>query len=153
MLSEAPTSVVSVISQSELQQDCPQHGIRTIAEIAPVVERFVSELAEAGFCERDIFGMRLAVEEAIVNGIKHGHCGDPSKQVRLRYAVTRHQVLVAIEDEGPGFDPDAVPDPLSAENLERPSGRGVFLMRCYMTSVQYNVRGNAVVMCKRAASK
>jgi serine/threonine-protein kinase RsbW len=131
--------------------DCRRCNLRVAAEVVAFIERFVADLATAGFGEREIFGMRLAVEEAVINGIKHGHGGDPSKQVRIQYSVTPEQVLVAIEDEGPGFNPDAVPNPLAAENLERPSGRGVFLMRCYMTWVQFSERGNAVTMCKKRA--
>jgi serine/threonine-protein kinase RsbW len=112
------------------------------------MERFVAELADHGFTEKELFGMRLAVEEAVVNAVKHGNGYDPRKKVRVQYSVTPQQVLVAVEDEGPGFNPEEVPNPLEAENLERPSGRGLFLMRCYMTWVQYNQRGNAVTMCK-----
>jgi serine/threonine-protein kinase RsbW len=61
-------------------------------------------------------------------------------------------VVIEIEDEGDGFDPDALPDPSALENLERSCGRGVFLMRHYMTSVRYNRRGNRVTMWKRRAT-
>jgi serine/threonine-protein kinase RsbW len=57
-------------------------------------------------------------------------------------------MLVEIRDEGPGFDPDGLPDPLAPQNLERPGGRGVFLIRQYMTWVQFNETGNAVTLCK-----
>jgi serine/threonine-protein kinase RsbW len=72
--------------------------------------------------------------------------------VRVRYQVNAEQFLVEIEDEGPGFDPEGVADPLAPENLERPGGRGVFLMRHYMTWVSFNERGNCVTMCRRRTS-
>jgi serine/threonine-protein kinase RsbW len=106
-------------------------------------------MVRAGYGERDIFGVRLSLEEAVVNAIRHGHRGDTSKAVAVRFFVDAAQVFAEVADEGPGFDPALVPDPLAPENLERPSGRGVFLMRHYMTSVQFNERGNCVTLCKQ----
>jgi serine/threonine-protein kinase RsbW len=105
-------------------------------------------LTAAGFTERDVFGVRLALEEAIVNALRHGHRGDPTKSVRVRCLVSPDRILAEVEDQGPGFDPEQVPDPLAPENLERPSGRGLFLMRTYMTWIRFNARGNHVTMCK-----
>jgi serine/threonine-protein kinase RsbW len=129
--------------------DCRRHCLRTMAEIGSLTEQFAAELVQAGFSDKEVFGLRLAVEEAVVNGIKHGNGGDPGKQVRVHYHVRPEQVLLMIEDEGPGFKPDELPDPRSDECLERPCGRGVFLMRFYMTWVQFNERGNSVTMCKK----
>ena len=64
--------------------------------------------------------------------------------------MTPDSVLAEVEDEGPGFKPEEVPDPLALENLERSSGRGLFLMRSYMTWVRHNERGNEVTMIRRA---
>jgi serine/threonine-protein kinase RsbW len=83
-----------------------------------------------------------------VNAIRHGHKGDVTKQVRVSYSVTADEVVAEIEDEGPGFDPQQVPDPLSPENLERPSGRGLFLMRHYTSWVRFSPRGNCVTLCR-----
>ena len=95
-----------------------------------------------------MFGIRLALEEALVNAVKHGNRSDASKIVRVHYQICEEQFLIEIRDEGAGFDPDGVPDPLSPANLERPGGRGVFLIRHYMSWVQYNEVGNAVTLCK-----
>ncbi len=92
--------------------------------------------------------MRLALEEAVMNAIRHGHHYDRSKHVHLRYHVTQECLLAEVEDEGPGFNPAAVPDPREPENLERESGRGLLLMRSYMTWVRYNERGTCVTLCK-----
>ncbi len=105
-------------------------------------------LAAASFGERDVFAVRLAVEEALVNAIKHGNKLDPDKRVHIRYAVTQDRFDVFISDEGPGFNPNDVPDPTAPENLERPCGRGLLLMRHYMTEVEYSDSGRAVQMCK-----
>jgi serine/threonine-protein kinase RsbW len=129
--------------------DCRRWSVHTIAEVSPLTEEFAAELRRAGFDDKDVFGLRLAVEEAVINGIRHGNEGDPRKQVRIHYRVSSEQVLLLIEDEGQGFKPDDLPDPRSDECLERPCGRGVFLMRFYMTWVQYSERGNSVLMCKK----
>jgi serine/threonine-protein kinase RsbW len=93
--------------------------------------------------------VRLALEEAIVNGVRHGNLSDPTKCVRVRYCADREAVMIEVEDEGPGFDPDRVADPTLAENLGRPGGRGLFLMRYFMTWVCFSGRGNRVMLCKR----
>jgi serine/threonine-protein kinase RsbW len=129
--------------------DCRRLSVRTIADVSLLTEQFAADLAKAGFSDKEAFGMRLAVEEAVVNGIKHGNGCDPRKQVHIQYRVSPEQILLMIEDEGPGFKPDELPDPRSDECLERPCGRGVFLMRHYMTWVQFNQRGNGVTMCKK----
>ncbi len=98
--------------------------------------------------ERDLFGIKLALEEALVNAIKHGNQMDRSKKVRIAYRVSPERFDIHIADEGPGFDPADVPDPTAVENLERPCGRGLWLMRAYMTDVAFVGRGNAVQMSK-----
>ena len=113
-----------------------------------LINRLVDELRPLGYVEKELFGIRLAMEEALVNAIKHGNREDPGKQVRVRYVAAVHQFMIEIQDEGRGFDPEGVPDPLDPENLERPGGRGVFLMRHYMSWVQYNDVGNCVMLCK-----
>ena len=114
------------------------------------IQSDILELAQAcEFTEPDLFAIRLAVEEALVNAIKHGNGSDPTKNVHIDYEVNHDQVRVRIEDEGEGFDPDQVPDPTQPEFLERPCGRGLLLMRHYMSEVRFNDRGNSVEMVKR----
>jgi serine/threonine-protein kinase RsbW len=118
-------------------------------DINSFIAGLLTEMTQAGFCERDRFGVRLALEEAIVNGIKHGNRCDPSKLVRIHYSVSPSEIITEIEDQGHGFNPCHVPNPLAPENIERPGGRGVFLMHKYMTYVQYNEQGNRVLLSKR----
>jgi serine/threonine-protein kinase RsbW len=125
--------------------------LQSTAEVSGCVQGLIDALTPHGYAERALFGIRLALEEAIVNAVRHGNRNDPAKSVRIRYQLNDQQFLIEIHDEGPGFDPEAVPDPLAPENLERPGGRGVFLMRHYMTWVSYNERGNCVTMCHRRA--
>jgi serine/threonine-protein kinase RsbW len=105
-------------------------------------------MAAAGYAAYDRFAVRVAVHEALTNAIKHGHRGDARKRVELRYRVDAAAVRVEVLDQGAGFDPALVPNPLAPENLERPSGRGLLLMRTFMTSVRHNERGNGVTLCR-----
>jgi len=100
------------------------------------------------FEDHDIFGVRLALEEALINAIKHGNQLDRNKKVHISYRVQPDQFHVHIRDEGTGFDPSDVPDPLDPENLERPCGRGLLLMRHYMSEVAIDAPGNSLRMSK-----
>ncbi|MGH9856761.1 MAG: ATP-binding protein [Acidobacteriota bacterium] len=94
--------------------------------------------------------VRMGLEEALANAVKHGNQRDSSKKVRVHAIVTPDLVQLEIEDEGIGFDPNSVPDPTLPENLEKPSGRGIWLMRHYMDHVQFNNLGNKVELSKFA---
>jgi serine/threonine-protein kinase RsbW len=111
-------------------------------------------MATAGFSEEEILRLRLALEEALVNAHKHGHQGDWTKPITLRYHVNENGVVAEIEDRGGvGFDPGQVPDPCAPENMERPSGRGLFLMRTYMSHVCHNEHGNCVCLCRHCPGR
>jgi serine/threonine-protein kinase RsbW len=113
-----------------------------------VQERIIRLLEEHQFTDRDVFGVRLALEEALVNAIKHGNQMDPAKSVRVLCRVNSGVIRIEIEDQGEGFVPEEVPDPTEDENLERPCGRGIMLMRAFMTTVSFNDRGNCVILEK-----
>ena len=113
-----------------------------------VQERIVSRLESLEYSMRDVFGVRLALEEALVNAIKHGNGLDPDKTVRVNCLIEDDLLRVEIEDQGPGFNMSDVPDPTADENLERPCGRGIMLIKSFMTSVEYNAKGNRVVLEK-----
>ncbi|MCY2948913.1 MAG: ATP-binding protein [Gemmataceae bacterium] len=116
------------------------------AEARSVQDRIELSLAASDASERDIFCIKLALEEALVNAIKHGNQLDLSKSVSISYQVLRLSFEIRITDQGPGFDPDDLPDPTAIENLERPCGRGVMLMRHYMSDVEYYPPGNSLRM-------
>ena len=118
------------------------------AEARSIQEQIEQLLHERQAHDHDIFSIRLALEEALVNAIKHGNQMDPAKKVRISYRLLADRFEVAISDEGNGFNPNDVPDPTAAENLERPCGRGLMLMRHYMSAVAYNDRGNSVSMSR-----
>jgi len=105
-------------------------------------------LRDLGYDEDHLFAVRLALEEALVNAMKHGNGFDPDRSVYVWYRASRDRVEIRVADEGCGFDPGGVPDPTADENLERPCGRGIMLMRCYMDEVAFSPKGNEVSMVK-----
>jgi serine/threonine-protein kinase RsbW len=118
-----------------------------------VIEQLLSALRTAQWSEHEIFGVHLAVEEALVNAIRHGNGLDESKYVRANFRLSADHLWVEIMDEGAGFDPEELPDPTDYDNIECPCGRGVLLMRNFMSRVEYNDRGNRVVMEKHRDGK
>jgi serine/threonine-protein kinase RsbW len=119
-----------------------------LAEARRVQELIEGALQASAYSEHDIFSIKLALEEALVNAIKHGNQMDPDKRVVVAYSVTPARFDIRITDEGDGFRPEDVPDPTAIENLERPCGRGLLLMRGFMTEVEYHGKGNVVSMAK-----
>jgi serine/threonine-protein kinase RsbW len=113
-----------------------------------VVEQLLEQLQAHDWDPQEIFGVRLAMDEAMTNAIRHGNCRDENKQIRVCFRLSPERLYIEIADEGEGFDPQGVPDCTHPENLDRPCGRGIMLMRCFMSKVEYNERGNAVVMEK-----
>lgn len=113
-----------------------------------VVSDLLDELKRREWSENDVFAVHLALEEALVNAIKHGNKKDASKCVDVVCSIKSDRIRVQITDEGEGFDPEAVPDPTDEEHLEVPSGRGLMLMRCFMTTLKFNEKGNSVIMEK-----
>ena len=109
----------------------------------------------AGFDEETSHYMSVAVRESVVNAIKHGHKGDEAKRVTVTLTAHGDALEVRVQDQGPGFDPAAVPDPLAEENLLKADGRGIFFMRQFMDEVAYTFppRGGTVVkMTKRLSA-
>lgn len=113
-----------------------------------VEEKILSQCRKHAYAQRDLFALKLALEEAISNAIRHGNKGNPHKHVRVKYRITAQRVDVMVEDEGGGFDPATLPDPTADKNLECTCGRGVLLMRAYMNNVVFNPAGNSVTLTK-----
>jgi len=114
-----------------------------------VQTKILDELANIGFNSHSHFAVKLALEEALINAIKHGNKLDKSKSVKIEAKITPDVAEITIEDEGPGFDRSSVPDPTDEANLEKCSGRGILLMEAYMNSVKWSNRGRKVKMVKR----
>lgn len=119
-----------------------------LTEVRPVQDGIEAALQANQWGDSDVFAIKLAVEEALVNAIKHGNQFDPEKKVQVKYLITDERFEIEIEDEGAGFNPADVPDPTEIGYEDRPCGRGVFLIKNFMTSVEYRGRGNAMAMSK-----
>ncbi|MFQ5410652.1 MAG: ATP-binding protein [Phycisphaerae bacterium] len=112
-------------------------------------ERLILEaIRVCGHCENTTFAVKLALEEAMTNAFRHGNKCDPSKHITVRYEVTPERIEIEILDEGEGFEPNRVPDPTLPENIDRPHGRGIMLMRSYLDEVEYCETGNTVRLVK-----
>jgi serine/threonine-protein kinase RsbW len=117
-----------------------------------VVEAKAEEFAKrAGFDEDTASQIAMISREAAANAVLHGNKSDPAKHVRMGLTLTPEQLAISLADEGKGFDPSAVPDPLSPAGLLRPSGRGIFLMRAIMDEVNFRALspGTEITLIKR----
>jgi serine/threonine-protein kinase RsbW len=112
-------------------------------------KKILDEVADRGFNSQSAFAIKLALEEAMINAIKHGNKLDPKKKVHIKTRITPLQAEIEIEDEGPGFDRGDVPDPTCEENIEKCSGRGILLIEAYMNNVEWSHGGRRVRMIKR----
>ena len=113
----------------------------------------MDEIERAGFNDNCCFAIRLSLDEAITNAVRHGNGLNPDLKATIDYEITDEHFRITISDQGPGFVPEKVPDPTLDENLDRPCGRGLMLMRAYMTHVEFNAKGNAVTLVKRRDCK
>jgi serine/threonine-protein kinase RsbW len=102
------------------------------------VEQTAEDYAErAGFDEDTVPNIAMAVREAAVNAVLHGNQYDPEKHITAIFETTADDLIIRISDQGPGLDPDTIPDPLAPENILRGSGRGIFLIRAFMDEVNF----------------
>jgi serine/threonine-protein kinase RsbW len=136
-------SVVEVVLESDLKN----------VEVAEEVARRISDTV--GFDEEDQHKIDMAVHESVINAIWHGNKNDPSKRVRLRFEIYHDRLEIRVRDQGNGYDPNQLPDPLAEENLLNVSGRGIFLIRTFMD--EYRVEsvpgeGTEVILVKRLNS-
>jgi serine/threonine-protein kinase RsbW len=124
--------------------ECPS----CLCQAREIEGTILDECQKHHFGQEDIFAIKLALEEALVNAVKHGNRLDSAKCVRVQYQVTDQRADIAIEDQGCGFNPADLPNPTSDENLEKSTGRGILLMRAYMSSVVFNPAGNRVTLTR-----
>jgi serine/threonine-protein kinase RsbW len=95
------------------------------------------------------FRLRVVLSEAISNAILRGNCEDCNKWVDVRAELASDAIRVYVTDEGPGFDPASIPEPIRPEQLDEPGGRGLFLIRKLVDAVQFNAQGNSICMILR----
>jgi serine/threonine-protein kinase RsbW len=123
--------------------------IETVAAAAAAVAEFVGR---SGVSDDAAFGIDMAVREAVTNAVLHGNRQDENKTVELVLKSSPDAVEISVHDQGPGFNPESVPDPTATENLLKTSGRGIFFMRTFMDEVDWLIRpegGTTVRMLKR----
>ena len=109
-------------------------------------EKLVALMEKFEYSMRDVFAMRLSLEEGITNAIRHGNKFASDKNVIIRCDICTEKMRVVIVDEGDGFDPEDVPDPTLEEFIERPCGRGLMLMRAYLNVCEYSDGGRCLTM-------
>ena len=124
---------------------CVQSGV-------DVIRTLIEHLEANGWTNKQVFGVHMSMEEAVMNAIKHGNQRDESKHVHVIMKTNEEKLYIKVTDQGEGFRPDQVPDCTKEENLEKTSGRGMLLMKNYMDSVTYNEKGNSVEMTKSKSS-
>lgn len=134
--SNEATFHVCVISADHSATEVPKQAI-------------LKELKRCRFSRDATFAIKLALEEALTNAIKHGNLCDSSRQVTVRFGITSEKAVIIVRDEGCGFIPDEIPDPTTPDRLPMPSGRGIMLMRAYMDEVIFRDHGREVYFMKR----
>jgi serine/threonine-protein kinase RsbW len=124
-------------------------SIRSDSEsVRQVLKDVLDQLELQHWPQRDIFSVHLAMEEALVNAMRHGNHLDSAKHVRVCCMLFTDRVCIEIADEGAGFDPASLPDPTCGDHIQSPCGRGVMLMRAFMSRVEYTPPGNCVILEK-----
>jgi serine/threonine-protein kinase RsbW len=107
-------------------------------DILEPIQAFVDRLAGVGGLDEDgVHDLSVSVRECVVNALKHGNKLDPGKRVSVTFGLAQGAIEVWIQDQGAGFNPDAVPDATAPENLLNAAGRGLFFMRAFMSEVEY----------------
>jgi serine/threonine-protein kinase RsbW len=133
------------------------HSAFDMLDFVQVVTDHVGRMC--GLDEESLHWVSVAVRESVINAIKHGNGNDEAKRVHVEFTPldtgTQPGLLIRVRDEGPGFDPESLPDPLAPENVLKSSGRGIFLIRSFMDQLDLRRApegGMEVVMVKRAAA-
>jgi serine/threonine-protein kinase RsbW len=114
-----------------------------------VLQYLLDRVAKLGLIKPERSNLFIALDEAFVNAVKHGNKNDPTKLLRVTAELSCKEACFTIEDEGPGFNVQEIPDPRDPANLFKTSGRGVLLIYNIMDEVEYNAQGNRVKMVKR----
>jgi serine/threonine-protein kinase RsbW len=124
--------------------------VGVIEETVALVERHCCQ--DTAESRRFRFRLQVAVSEALANAIIRGNCERADRQVVVEIARERDAVRITVTDEGPGFDPAALPDPCAPDCIELTRGRGVFLIRKLVDDLSFNPRGNSICMILRRPS-
>ena len=118
-----------------------------------ISKKLLEDLREKAVEEEVLFDIHVAFEEALRNAMIHGNKLDPAKKVIVETDITEDKVRICVEDEGPGFEPEDVPDPTLDENLLKEGGRGVYLIKYLMDEVKYENGARRINMVKYLRDK
>ncbi len=122
-----------------------------LESIYPLEQEVLEVITSFGYSDDEIFGIRLAMDEALINAILHGNRGQEYKRVFVALQVNPEWVEISVRDEGDGFDVNSLFDPTTEEHLHDPHGRGIFLIREFMSEVTFNEVGNQITFLLRKA--
>ncbi|MCK5655911.1 MAG: ATP-binding protein [Candidatus Aureabacteria bacterium] len=114
-----------------------------------VSSKILHILKELNVDEEKKFKIRLCVEEALINAVKHGSNLRPEAKIKVDFEIDKEQFKISIEDEGNGFDYEHTPDPTFEEGINKLTGRGVFLIKNFMDKVCFNQKGSMITMIKK----
>ena len=113
-----------------------------------LTQEVLDVLRRESWTQHDLFGVEMALEESLANAVHHGNVDDPSKSVHFECCISDSLIRIQVEDEGSGFDYKSLQDPRTPENVEKITGRGVFLIYGFMPKVEYDNHGKRVTMEK-----
>ena len=134
---------------AEPQHTSEKHRLPGNRESMDFVQQSILDTMEAlEYGERDLFAVRIAVEEAIANAVSQGHQGDQNRLFEISWSISSDVVTVTVCDEGRGYDAEAVPDPTADENLTLPSGRGLAMINAFMSEVKITDKGRRIEMTR-----
>ena len=136
------------MTEQRTEQSLPSR----IESIAQAAEEAAKIAGRSGFGEEAMFGIDMAVREAVTNAVLHGNGRDETKRVEIGYTTSESALVITVRDSGVGFDPEAVPDPTAEQNLLKAAGRGLLFMRNFMDEVRWERHpegGTVVRMTKK----
>ena len=130
-----------MMASAQIQTYLLESDISSLAK----VEQIIEELKSFYKIPEDIYGnILVSITEAVNNAIRHGNKLDPDKKVDFSFESTEKEITFKIQDKGVGFDPDSIPDPTLPENIAKPDGRGIFIMKNLSDEVKFEDEGRRV---------
>ena len=122
--------------------------IPSTAENIVLVEKLVDDVCDLFDIKEEIYGhILVALTEAVNNAIQHGNKANPNSNIEVTFKIIKNQTLFfTVKDQGPGFDFNNLADPTDPQNLEKPTGRGIFLMKHLCDGVSFEEKGTKVIL-------
>lgn len=134
-----------MLMENVYTQNVNQINFSSKVENLSLVEKFIDNVCEENKVNHDFYGnILIALTEAVNNAIFHGNSGDPLKKVTVTCKQNDKNIAFFVEDQGKGFDYNTLPDPTDPDNIEKPNGRGVFLMKNLADQVEFHDNGRKV---------